>query len=398
MSCGSGASNYERTKAALINANKWKSNFVNIWEQYGTFKTVNEVQCFDYYDIDGDGEGQRRMSKQLKQPNLWADIMDDDLDWVHLVFKLDNMVELSDEAIQGWIDETKTELETYEFDHLHYVVTDDKVISSYFSFEETNIDNEFLNNLAFLIAEYANVAETSVTYNAEVTLAEVNAMVDDLGSYSLSPDAEIVFNLAMIENEIRSYSMEKSIGTSILDDLVMDGVLIGIGNVSTGTMTYAFPVDVARKMNGHSFVKLIENALDFEYKEDSHWYDFFLDIAKLILAGIAAYFGQYSLAASLVLSFVADKTDSKILQLLSTVVGMLQGDFTAFSTLGVSEAVKLIMNVYSLYTEMAYTPEPIEEEEAVDNDQHMFYKAPYEVYNCLYDYKSLTSVTLTNKY
>ena len=399
MACTGSLSNYERKKAALINVNKWKSNFISIWEQYGTFKFVDDIRCFNYYDIDGDGAGQRRMSKHLKQPNLWADTQDDDLDWVHLVFNLSTLVTISLDGVDIWLDAYKLELEDYTFDRLVYTIVDDVVTSNSFYLDNVLIDDPFLNHLAFLIAERRNVDISNVSYDEIVIMDDVTLLMDDLASFPFGFDPlNIVFEMPLIKGEIEAYLMEQSIGTDILDQLVMDGVIIGIGNVVAGTMTYALPVDTARKMNGYAFVQMIENALDFTYKVDSHWYDFFLNIIKLVLAAVAAFFGYYYIALSLVLSFAADKTDSAILKVLSTVVLLLDGGVSSLVDVGASEAVSLLMNVYGLYVELSYKPEKTVEEEVVDNDQVMFYKAPYAAYNDLYCYKNLTSVSLTSTY
>jgi len=197
----------------------------------------------------------------------------------------------------------------------------------------------------------------------------------------------------MCKKDISAYLLEQGIGTDILDQLVMDGKVIGIGSLHTGTMTYALPVDVARKMNGYAFVKMVEAALDFRYKVDSHWYDFFLKIIKLVLAVIAVYFGFYSLAASLTLSFAADVTGNPVLKVLATISSLWSADPTSLVEIGASEAVSLLLNVYALYVELSFNPEQTTDEEVVDNDQEMFYKAPYSAYNDLYCYKSLTSVS-----
>ncbi len=399
MACTGSLSNYERKKAALINVNKWKSNFISIWEQYGTFKFVDDIRCFNYYDIDGDGAGQRRMSKHLKQPNLWADTQDDDLDWVHLVFNLSTLVTISLDGVDIWLDAYKLELEDYTFDRLVYTIVDDVVTSNSFYLDNVLIDDPFLNHLAFLIAERRNVDISNVSYDEIVIMDDVTLLMDDLASFPFGFDPlNIVFEMPLIKGEIEAYLMEQSIGTDILDQLVMDGVIIGIGNVVAGTMTYALPVDTARKMNGYAFVQMIENALDFTHKVDSHWYDFFLNIVKLVLAAVAAFFGYYYIALSLVLSFAADKTDSAILKILSAVVSLLDGDVSSLVDVGANEAVSLLMNVYGLYVELSYKPEKTVEEEVVDNDQVMFYKAPYAAYNDLYCYKNLTSVSLTSIY
>jgi len=399
MSCEGSLSNYERKKLALINVNKWKSNFVSLWRKYGKFKTVDGVECFDYYDIDGNGEGQIRMSKLLKQPTLHKDVQDDDLDWVHLVFDLSKLIEIDDEGIALWLADYKTQLESYSFDRLVYVIEDGTVTSHAFYLSGEIIDDPFLNHLSLLIAERNKIDHFVgiYTYDELVTVDDVKVLMDDLASYSFS-DGDMIFDVPLIEKDIAAFMMIQGIGTNILDELVSDGLLIGLGNISTGNMTYAFPVEVAKKMNGYSFVKIIENALEFKYKVDSHWYDFFLKIIKLVLAVVAAYFGFYYVALSLVLSFAADVTGSQILKILSTVVSLLSGGVDGLLDMGVSEAVSLLMNVYALYVELSYKPEKTTEEEVVDSDQEMFYKAPYSAYSDLYCYKNLISVSLYAKY
>jgi len=389
MSCNGSISNFERKKQSVINVNKWKSNFISIWEQYGVFKYVGDVRCFDYYDIDGPGEGQKRMSKHLKQPTLWQDTMDSDLDWVHLVFDLSSLITIDDESVAVWLADYKLQLEAYTFDRLVYEIEDRRIISHAFYLDNVKIDDPFLDHLSLLIAERRNAdtnpstasADYYFTYDELVTIPDVQLLMDKLPS------------LPMCKKDISAYLLEQGIGTDILDQLVMDGKVIGIGSLHTGTMTYALPVDVARKMNGYAFVKMVEAALDFRYKVDSHWYDFFLKIIKLVLAVIAVYFGFYSLAASLTLSFAADVTGNPVLKVLATISSLWSADPTSLVEIGASEAVSLLLNVYALYVELSFNPEQTTDEEVVDNDQEMFYKAPYSAYNDLYCYKSLTSVS-----
>lgn len=397
MACPQGVSAFEQKKQQLFNANIWKSNFINIWRKYGTFKYVNGVECFDYYRIDGDGAGQRRMSKHLRQPTLWQDTMDDDLDWVHLVFNLNKLVELSSENITLWLDDYKAELGTYTFDKLYYKIVNNEVTDAYFSNADVRIDNEFLNHLAKTIAERRNMDISNVTYDEVVSLGDVENLMDTMASYhsTMGPSDVYSFDLPMLEEEIRDFLMSKSIGTDLLDELAVEGTIVAIGNVTLGTMTYAFPVAVAKKMNGIDFVDLVQTALDFNYKRTSHWYDFFVKFIKLILAGIAVYFQQYWLAASLLVSQIADLTGNKFLKVLATVLSLYAGGVDSLTDIGVSEAAELLSNVYGLYMELSYKPEKTTDEEVVDKDQSLFYHAPYEAYSNLYCYKSLISVSVS---
>jgi len=399
MSCGGVASEYEQFEESLIHANMWKSNFVAIWEKYGTFEYVEGVKCFNYYDIDGDGEGQKRMSKHLKQPTLWQDVMHDDLEWVHLFFNLSKFIYVTPQNIDTWIEDHKLALDDYTFNKLTYTIVDDRVTASGFYEGTTPKSEPFLENLAHLIAERKNVDVSNFTYEETVTHDDVKAMIENVASYGYdASDTVIIYDLPLMKDVIASYLLEKGIGTDLLDELVMDGVLIGVGNVNAGTMTYALPVDVARKMNGFSFVKMVENALEFDYKEESHWYDIFVELIKPILAVIALYFGFYAVALSLVLSFAADVTGNVVFEVLSTLTSLLSGDLTTLVEVGAGEAINLLMNVYALYVDMKFKPEAQSEKEPVEDDKALFFEAPYSAYRELYCYKELVSVSLGQKY
>lgn len=416
MSCSQGVSVFEQKKQQLFNANIWKSNFINIWRQYGTFKYVNGVECFDYYRIDGDGAGQRRMSTHLRQPTLWQDTMDNALDWVHLVFNLNKLVELTPENITLWLDDYKAKLGAYTFAKLYYTIVNDVVTDAYFSSADalvpvtpptnpvtykpttyTRIDDVFLNHLAKTIAERSNIDMHNVTYDTVVSLGDVENLMNTMASYHgvIKSSTVYIFDLPMLEEEIRDFLMAKSIGTDLLDQLAVEGTIIRIGSVSSGTMIYAFPVEVAKKMNGLDFVNLVQMALDFNYKRTTHWYDFFVKFMKLILAGIALYFQQYWLAAALLTSQIADLTGNKYLKILATVLSLYAGGVTSLTDIGVSEAVELLFNVYGLYMELSYKPEKVTNEDVVNKDQSLFYKAPYEAYSNLYCYKPLISISIS---
>ncbi len=408
MSCGVGISNYERKKQALINVNLWKSNFISLWEQYGTFRFVDGVKCFDYYDIAGAGEGQERMSKHLKQPTLWQDTQDDDLDWVHLIFNLSQFVWIEQDGIDAWLDDYKAQVDTYEFDRLVYVIENNVVTSHAFYLNGVAVDDPFLNHLSLTIAERKNLDKGTdewgtplddFSYDEVVTAADVKLLMNNIATFTDDGNGgAYVFDLPFIALEIATYLMEAGIGTDLLDQLAVDGVIIAIGNLSTGAMEYALPVDVAKKMNGFGFVKLIEAALDFHYQVDRHWYDFFVKAIGFIFAAIAAYFGFYGVAVSLFVSTVASKTNSQVLKVLAAVVSLYSSGVGSLAEVGAGEAVSLLLNVYGLYVEMSYKPEKTTDEEVVDNDQEMFYRAPYSAYSDLYCYKSLTSVSVAAVY
>lgn len=395
MSCKKNASNYERTKMALINVNRWKSNFISLWEKFGVFKDVDGVRCFDYYDIDGNDEGHIKMSKHLKQPTLHTDVQDDDLEWVHLFFSLGKLVVFTPESVTTWREELKLQLESYTFDKLVFTIANGVVTTHAFYVGEVEIDNPFLNALALWIAEHKNLQENDFAHNAPITLAEAKSAIDTITYYSIDYDGRYLFDLSFLEREVASYLMKSGIGTDILDQLVVDGVIVGRGDVSSGTMDYALPVDTARKMNGYSFVELVEKNLDFDYKQKSSFWDFFIDILGFVLVGVAIFFQQYWLAGSLLVSQVASMTGSKALKVLATVLSLYGGDPSAFLTMGASEAISLLMNVYGLYMELKYTPTVASEAEPSDNDQALFYRAPYGAYSQLYCYEALTSISLS---
>jgi len=403
MSCGGELSNYDRTKKALINVNLWKSNFVAIWLKYGTFKTVNGVQCFDYYDIDGDGEGQRKMSKHLKQPNLWQETINEDLDYVHLVFDLSRYIEPSDEGIAAWREDIKNKLATYSFTRLTYTIENDRVNSYGFYDATVKIEDDFLNKIALFIAERRRAdvyGSGAVVFDATLTQEEVGVLVDWASEYQTGVGilARTVFRVNIVGEAIRGFMLERGFGTAALDALVMSGFLVGTGDISTALVSYGLPVDAVRKMSGYQFVALLEGAMAFDYKVDSNWYDVFLEFASLILAGIALYFGQVQLAVSLVLSFVAEKTDSTTLKIISAAYSIYTGGLDNISNIGIAEATSLLLQVYGLYVELSFKSEKSTEEEVGKDDKNLLYKAPYSAYSKLYCYKPLISVSVGGSY
>lgn len=422
MGCASSVSNYQRKKIQMIGENQWKSNFINIWEQYGVNKWVDGVLCFDYFRIDGPGEGQEKMSKHLKHPDLWQEVQDDDLEWVHFYFKLQSLVSITESNIAAWLAGYKSELSTYTFAKMRVVgvngsLTEYKFYSAAYTVADeshctnnepdyllidgvchhvvyTAIEDDFLTRLAELIGMRYLQSYTDFVREAD-DISTVYAYMNYLDDHSGSWDTgNLLFILNYIQDVIAEWLMLNGIGTTELDELVLSGKLIGLGDVGSGTMTYALPVQTAREMGGSSFVSIVGSSLNFDYKEETSWFDYFMSIVKVVLAGVAIYFQQYWLAASLFVSAAADVTGSKELRILSTVLSIYAMDITSLQAVGVGEAAKLLSNVYGLYTELAYKPETGNQEEPVDKEQEMYYKAPYDAYSQLYCYKDMISVSV----
>lgn len=408
MSCGGGLSNFERKKKALIYANRWKSNFIAIWRKYGTFQTVNGVECFDWYRIDGGGEGQKKMSKHLKQPDLWQKAQNDDLEWVHLFFNVDLLIEMTKENIDKWRVYMERYIRTKSFNRLKYRIAQNEVVEAKFSMytaetedapaKDEPVNDAVLDRLAFLIAlmEADSLSSGSeYAYDRLVSYADVDSMVDDLLSVNPFDDAYSVFAFPPVEKDIRSWLMQEGIGVDILDTLVVEGVLVS-GTIDSTTTAYYVPVSAIKKMNGFAFVKFLARTLDFHYKkEGSALWNFFKQIVGLILAAVAAYFGFFEIAASLLAGFFAGKIDNPYFKIILAVVMAFGGDFSGgFAAMGAADAVSLLLNVYSVYMELKYTAPKADTSENSDTTQEMFYRAPYSAYQGIYCYKDLISVSV----
>ena len=407
MSCSGRVSNFERKKQALFNVNLWKSNFIALWQQYGTFDWVNGVQVFGQYDIRGAGTGPVKMSKHLRQPTLSKDVDDPDLAWVNLQFDLSRLVTVTPSDISGWVTAMRAECATYVYDTLKYEIADNVVTSHGFYSNGVLQSDDFLDRFSLFIAEYkrselvANYVFGSgpidFIYDALVTQAAVDVMIGEVSTHDFSitvGDYTSPYTVPMIEPYVKTYLMGQSLGTDILDAWVLEGVLVASGDVATGITTYSVPVDVAKKMGGYAFVQLVEKTLDFKYDVNRRWFDFLLKVIKLVIAVVAAYFGFYYIALSLIFSFAADVTGKIVFRVLSYVVGYLATGVPSLSDVGVGEAASLLMNVYGLYVELSYKPEQTTEVQEVSDDQEMFYRAPYAAYSNLYCYKNLISIHL----
>lgn len=412
--CDNQLSNFERKKKALIYGNLWKSNFIKLWETYGTFKTVDGIKCFDGYRIDGNGEGQVRMSRHLKQPDLCKETMNDDLEWVRLVFSLDKLARLSPEIIAAWIAAMKEEILTYGFDHLNYTIVSGRVAEHYFSLNGVALlEDTFLHDVSLWVAELAlynakiGLLESqydtiNITYDSAVTPSDIAPMMDDIGALSSDYISQgffgnygYDFRLPFIEKYIQAWSVQQKLGADILDDLVQGGFLIGTGT----EFGYELPVESVRKMNPFVFFKLLSSTLDFDYKEEGSFLEnLFKNLLGLILGVFALLIGQVEIAIALFTGFFLSKIGNPIIKAVATVIVMFLTGGLDISSFGISEAVNLLMNVYSIYIELKMPMPEKEHEESVENEQYMFYKAPYSAYNDIYCYKDLISVSLDQNY
>jgi len=400
MACKSQASNYDRKKASLIDANMWKSMFISLWKKYGDFETIDGVEIFGYYRIDGDGEGQHKMSKHLQDKDLWEKTMNDDVADVKLYFNLNKLIEIDAASVQLWVDTQKALVNGSLFDTLTYTIQNHEVVSAGFYKDNALVTDVFYVKLASWVAEKKRLELEEDTlwngnygYTQAVTAPFVQSLFVWVASYTdnFGSSDTLIFDITEVEEEIRAFLSVRGIGTNILDELVTKGT-INVGNAA-GEKIYYLPVDKAKKMSGFVFIELVTQTLDFRVNKKGGFWRTLLRFAKVILAGIALYFQQYWLAASLFVGFIADETGIKALKIVSQGLGLMQGDFTSLSSIGVSEAVSLLVNIYQIYITLEYNPESgVEPSADANSDQYMMYKAPYSAYEDLYCYEKLVAV------
>ena len=375
--------------------------FLNLWVKYGSLQTINGVECLDTYRIDGDDVGQHKMSNHLRQSDMWEQTQSPDVARVDLWFDLKKLVEIDDAGVQAWIADMQNRATTLPYDELRYEIVDHAVVSHGFYNGGALVNDAFYDTLSSYIAQKKlfDLENTigfagDLSYANPMDAATLNALIAGTANYS----AGFVFDVDEVEDAVREYMINNTLGTNILDGLVTDGVIVGDTLVSGG-YTYYLPLDTAKKMNGFAFIELVTKTLDFKVKKEGGFWNFLKRFAKLILAGIAVFYQQYWLAASLLTGFIADISGIKALQIISQVIGIFEGDFTSLLNLGASEAVNLLISVYSVYIELQYSPdtESIEEDNNAST-QKMFYRAPYSAYNDIYCYARLIAVRTTDEY
>jgi hypothetical protein len=426
MSCA-GAGSYDQQRLAFKKhkkklSNQFKTRFIALWEEYGEFQVVDGVRCFAGYRIDGDGEGQKRMSWLLKQPKLWEETKDKHFDWVKLVFALGKLQTITADDVEAFFEYYKNNTHNKGADRLHYkfqkviepddygyyttehVVTehwfDRKIVTETDGVEvitwEKIEGDDFLDELSWELADLAlddavwfdPYEITEIVADIELTEAELDEKIDELRI--LLPLSE-TYRVATIGEKIREYTIEQSVGDNVLDDLEYVNYYGDDGQ-------YYLSVDAAKKMNGEVFMKLVVKTMDFRTKLKSKykWRKRLLFLVAVVASGVALFFGQPHIAASIMLSYIGSITTNKTLKVLAQIASIAVGGAgSGFSAIGASEAFNLIMNVASLYfTLQSDKSVPIEHTEDGDEEQRLFYKMPYDLYDDIYCFDELVSVSV----
>lgn len=434
MACG-GVGSYDQQRLAkkkykLKKANQFKTNFIALWEKYGEFQDVNGVLCFGGYRIDRDGEGQRKMSRRLQQPNLWQETDDSHFDWVKIFFNLGKLLTPTPADVDAFFVYYKNTSHNIGADKLHYQLekvatpndygyytTEYVVTEHWFERAITEIDadgieqiigyeqivgDDFLDELSWELADLA--LDSAVWFDPDtlqpieqIVIDEIidevalDLKIDGLRATEFGLD-QIVYKVVTMSDKIREYTIGQSVGENILDDLTYTNYFGDDGQ-------YYLSVDAARKMNGLVFVELVIETLDFNSKLKSKykWRKRLLGLLVVVGIAVALFFGRVDIAEAILLNYLASKSNNKTLKILAFLSsynagGGFAGGLGAISS---NEAVYLIFSVSALYFSMQDVDVPIEYTEDADKDQQLFYKMPYDIYDEIYCFDNLIEVSVS---
>jgi hypothetical protein len=440
VSC-SGFGSYDQQRLAKKRykkklANQFKTRFIALWEKYGEFQEVNGKRCFAGYRIDGDGEGQKRMSWLLKQPKLYEDADDKHFDWTKLYFNLSKLQTVTDDDVAAFFEHYKQEAHTHTTDKLHYKLekvttpddygyyTTDHVVTEHWfekkivtvTQDENGNDVEtitwevvegdaFLEELSWEIAYLAlDSAEwfdndtlteiTEIVHDEELDAAALDAKIDALGQTDSVADLYgigTVYVVPTINDKIKEYTIEQSVGENILDDLEYVNYWGDDGQ-------YYLSVEDAKRMRGEVFMELVTKTMDFRSKLKSKykWRKRLLALAAIVAAGVALAFGQPHIAASVMLGYIGSVSNSATIKAITQIVSVAMGGASGgLSSLSATEALNLILNIGALYFAMqADNSASLPKEEDEDAIQHTFYQMPYTLYDDIYCFDDLIEISV----
>ncbi len=442
MSC-IGIGSYEQQRLAKKKyrkklANQFKTRFIAAWERYGEFQDVNGVRCFAGYRIDGDGAGQKRMSWLLKQPDLWEESQDKHFDWVKLYFNLNKIQQITDADVDAFFTYYKNLSHGRNADKLHYKLeqvttpddygyyTTDKVVTEHW-FEKKIVtvtqdedgndvetitwekidDDEYLEELSWELA-YLDLQDavwtdpdtlqpiTEIVHDEELDEAALDAKIDGLRATEQFAGAfeglQTVYVVPAIGDKIRDYTIDQSVGNNVLDDLEYVNYWGDDG-------TYYLSVDAAKKMNGETFMNLVMKTLDFRTKVKSKykWRKFLLTLVAFVGAGVALFFGQAQIAGAILAGYVGGVSHSQTIKVLTQIATLaLSPGAGGLASMSASEAINLILNVAALYFSMQQGNSlPAQQEEMNgEDDQRLFYRMPYDIYDDIYCFEDMISVSV----
>ena len=223
MACA-GAGSYEAQRLATKHykrkiAKQFKSRFISWWKKHGETITVNGVECFDGFRIDGDAFPQKHMSFLLHQKDLWETTQDKHFDWVKLYFNLGKLLEVTDADVDAFFAYYKDRSHNQNADRLHYKLeevtnptdyggyTTNKVVSEHWfdkkivtrsqdadgntietvTWEKIEGD-DYLDELSWELAELA--LDTAVWFD-NATLTTITEITEDIALDEAGLDAKI---------------------------------------------------------------------------------------------------------------------------------------------------------------------------------------------------------------
>ena len=415
-------------KKKLLLANNFKNRFLKLWADYGTLSTdYNGRVYLNRFRLSGQGVGAIKMSRLFRQPDLHNTIADDDcVDSVDIILNFNKLIEIDEKIINDYIIDYKAQLQHKEFDKLYYRFNTTNIEEAYFLKKEflnddsiiyTKVDDTFLTELATLIAHRKFISYgglfpidssstsilpsrvTFIEYNKTVTFSMVSIMMDSLVDYRKAipgPHGIIgdkyIFTLPEIRDKILSFAYKKEFGADVFSD---------IEQIFVFNDTYYLDIEKAKRMNGESFLKLILKALDFSANEkDSCWWQSaLLGLATFVIGGIVMATGNVAGGFAIITGGMGALMDSPELQVLSAVFSLgatsLETEAFSLASVGYEEAVSLVLNVSSLYFALT-TPKVTKNEDesfTADTASHLLYEAPIDIYDTIYEYEALTSVS-----
>lgn len=418
----------DNKKKKLLLANNFKNRFLKLWSEYGTLSTDYDGRVYlNRFRLSGQGAGAIKMSRLFRQPDLHNTIDDDDcVDSVDIVLNFNKLIEIDETIINDYIIDYKAQLQTKEFNKLYYRFNTTNIEEAYFLKKEvladnsiiyTKIDDTFLTELAILIAHRKFISYgglfpidssstsivpprvTFIEYNEIVSFQTVSTMMNSLIDYRvgiLGPHGIIgdkyIFTLPEMRDKILFFAYKKDFGTDILSNLEQIFVFDD---------TYYLDVAKAKRMNGESFLKLILKALDFSpnKKDSCRWHSALLGIVTFVVGVVVMATGNVAGGFAIITGGMGALMDSPELQILSAVLSLgatsLETEAFSLASVGYEEAVSLVLNVSSLYFALT-TPKITKNEDesfTADTASHLLYEAPTDIYDTIYEYEALTSVS-----
>ena len=144
-------------------------------------------------------------------------------------------------------------------------------------------------------------------------------------------------------------------------------------------------------------MKLVIETMDFrtKLKAKYKWRKRLLAIVVVVGSVLLIASGNVGAGVSLLGSYIGSVSNNSQIKMVTQIVSFVASGGLDFSQFGMSEALNLIMNVYSMQLLMQVdNSASVKEEEDNDESLQTLYKTPYDIYDALYCYDDLIQVKI----